>query len=483
MVLEYFKLKEPPFGVTPDARFLFMSATHREALASLLYGVDSGCGFLALIATPGLGKTTLLFHTLNQLREKALTVFLFQTVCTPMDLLRALLTGLGIQDTQGSLIQMQLRLKDVLVEQARLGKRVVVVIDEAQNLDDSVLELIRMLSNFETSREKLIQIILSGQQQLAEKISSPDLEQLRQRVSIFAQLKPFSREDTQLYIEHRLRVAGYGFETPLFTRDAVSLIAQHSGGIPRNINNICFNSLSLACALQRKLIDSEIIREVIADLDLGRFSKKTAIGLRAPSSSSVTALTSLAVTPALTPEEDNAHAVPEFLSAAGTPSTFAGWVPKFAIALLVILALGGMLFASRRWPAQKSAVHAQSATPATAAPPALPSTKPAPEAGIEAENAAPSLGAGNTTAATTENAASTTAPDNTVSVTPGKTLLGICVDSYGKCNPELMQEIRKLNPQLNNLDHIETGQKIRLPATGAIAGQPGTPATAERGTP
>src|SRR5580698_7676956 len=106
MVLDYYKLREQPFGVTPDSRFLFLSPTHREALASLLYGVDAGCGFLALIATPGLGKTTLLFHALNQLRERALTVFLFQTVCTPMDLLRALLAGLGVRDTQGTLIQM-----------------------------------------------------------------------------------------------------------------------------------------------------------------------------------------------------------------------------------------------------------------------------------------------------------------------------------------------------------------------------------------
>ena len=114
-----------------------------------------------------------------------------------MDLLRAILTDLGVRETQGSLIQMQLRLKELLVEQARLGKRVVVVIDEAQNLDDSVLELVRMLSNFETSREKLIQIILSGQPQLAEKIASPELVQLRQRVSIFACLKPFSSEATR----------------------------------------------------------------------------------------------------------------------------------------------------------------------------------------------------------------------------------------------------------------------------------------------
>src|SRR5271155_5476287 len=108
MVLDYYKLREQPFGVTPDSRYLFLSATHGEALASLLYGIDSGCGFVALIAKPGLGKTTLLFHVSKLLREKARIVFLFQTVSTPMDLLRALLTGLGVPETRGSLVEMQL---------------------------------------------------------------------------------------------------------------------------------------------------------------------------------------------------------------------------------------------------------------------------------------------------------------------------------------------------------------------------------------
>jgi general secretion pathway protein A len=472
MVLDFYKLKEHPFGVTPDPRFLFMSLTHREALASLLYGIDSGCGFLALIAMPGLGKTTLLFQTMNQLQDKALTVFLFQTVCTPMDLLRALLTGLGVQDTQGSLIQMQLLLRDVLVEQARLGKRVVVLIDEAQNLDDSVLELIRMLSNFETGREKLIQIVLSGQPQLAEKISSPDLEQLRQRVSIFAQLKPFSREDTQLYMEHRLRVAGYESQSPLFTRDAVTLIAEHSHGVPRNINNMCFNALSLACALQRKLIDSEIIREVIADLDLGRFRKPAAPALKAP----------VLKAPV---EEKVAPVAPALSAVSVTPAMFSGLVPKFALLLLVILTLGGVFFVSHHWLGQKSAVRAQSAASTQAR--SVPSSvvKPA-EVNTQAENAAASLEASiplapNGDTGTLEPAAFPSDP--TVAVKPGKTLLGICVDSYGKCNPELLQEIRKLNPRLNNLDHIEAGQKIHLPPAGAAAAQHAGGSSVDPATP
>jgi general secretion pathway protein A len=126
-----------------------------------------------------------------------------------------------------------------------------------------------MVSNFETPREKLMQIVLAGQPQLAEKLASPNLVQLRQRISIIARLKPFAPEETNLYVGHRLRVAGYEFRAPLFTRRAEAMIGEHSEGIPRNINNICFNAMSLGCALNRTTIDEDIIREVIEDLDLG----------------------------------------------------------------------------------------------------------------------------------------------------------------------------------------------------------------------
>jgi general secretion pathway protein A len=439
MVLDYFELREQPFGVTPDARYLFLSSTHREALGSLLYGIDEGCGFLALIASPGLGKTTLLFHALHQLREKALTVFVFQTVCTSIDLLRALLAGLGVQDIQGNLIQLQSRLKDVLLAQARLGKRVVVVIDEAQNLDDSVLELIRMLSNFETPQEKLIQMILSGQPELAEKIASPDLEQLRQRVSIFSELIPLSREDTRLYIDHRLRVAGYASDGPLFTRDAVALIADASQGIPRNINNLCFNSLSLAYALQRKLIDSEIIRAVIADRDLGRFRKGTSLAPHAGASVR--------------------HAAPALRPVKLASSRVTVSRQKFAFALAAILALCGVLGAGRWWLGNKAAMHAQS-TPPLVGPTPSDSPPPLPPA----VSRLPSPSAGELSAAVSRA--------STVSVKPGETLIEICVASFGRCSPELLQEIRRLNPQMNNLDHIEPGQTIQLPLSVANLGQP-----------
>jgi general secretion pathway protein A len=471
MVLDYYKLREQPFGDTPNSRYLFMSRAHGEALTSLLYGIDSGCGFLALIAKPGLGKTTLLFHLLNQLREKALTVFLFQSLCTPRDLLRALLTGLGIEQIQGTRMQLQLRLKEILEDQARLGKRVVAVIDEAQSLDDSTLELVRMLSNFETSQEKLIQIVLSGQPQLAERIGSPGFAHLRQRVSIVAGLKPFSREDTKLYIDHRLRLAGYNFNAPLFTPEAVRFIADYTDGIPRDINNLCFNSLALGCSLQQRSIESGTVREVIAELDLGRWKKKGGSATR--------------------PLELKAQTGPKSRSTERIKSVFAGWiskkslstgwVPKIAILLLLVLVLGGVLFATRPKPTLKVAVPANTATPVRSAPAVSPAPvdvappEVSPEPEQQAQSVAPPLEVPNSSSLSTEQAPLEVATGSIVSVTPGKTLLGICVESFGKCDAELLREIRKLNPRLNDLDHIETGQTIRLPVSTAMAEQPGKP--------
>jgi general secretion pathway protein A len=268
MVLDFYNLKEQPFGVTPDPRYLYPSPTHREALASLAYGIQSGRGFMSIIATPGMGKTTILYQVLQQLESSARVAFLCQTLCRPEDIMRGVLRDLGVAGESTDVVRMEAQLNELLLAEARRGRKVVVVIDEAQNLDDSALEAVRLLSNFETSNDKLIQIILAGQPQLRERLASPRLLQLRQRMSIMARLQPFSAEETRLYIAHRLRIAGYGFYRPLFTRQAEGLIARHSGGIPRNINNICFNALSLGCVLKQKTIEKDAIREVANDLDL-----------------------------------------------------------------------------------------------------------------------------------------------------------------------------------------------------------------------
>jgi general secretion pathway protein A len=268
MFLEYYGLRDQPFGVTPDPRYLYFSATHREALGSLFYGLETGCGFLALIAPPGMGKTTLLTHMLERLRGTAQTVFLFHTQCDSRDFLSLLLSDLGVDAGDQSLARMYELLHSVLLRNARTGRKVVLVIDEAQNLANSVLETVRLLSDFETPQNKLIQIVLSGQPQLADKLGDPSLMQLRQRVSIVSKLRPLSALETLTYIDYRLMVAGHSGRL-LFNYDAVTQIAAHSGGIPRNINNLCFNALTLGYAKRQKQIDTPIVTEVVADFDLG----------------------------------------------------------------------------------------------------------------------------------------------------------------------------------------------------------------------
>lgn len=267
MFLDHFGLREQPFGVTPDPHFLYLSRSHLEALASLFYGIQTQRGFMALIAKPGMGKTTLLFHLLEHFRSSARTAFLFQAPRDPREFLRSLMADLGVSDQDDDLVRMHRRLNDILIREVHAGRNVVVVIDEAQGLGDSVLEAVRMLSNFEIPGMKLMQILLAGQPPLADKLASRNLVQLRQRISIVSRLKQFSASETASYVGHRLRIAGYQGKA-LFTADALAMIHSRSEGIPRNINNLCFHASTLAFANGQKTIDASILDEVLEDLDI-----------------------------------------------------------------------------------------------------------------------------------------------------------------------------------------------------------------------
>jgi general secretion pathway protein A len=410
-ILDFYKLKEQPFSNSPDPRSLYASSTHREALASLLHGVNSGCGFVAMIAKPGMGKTTLLLRALDQLRDKATTVFLFQTMCTPHEFLRAILFDLGVQQTEGTLFELQVKFNDFLVEQARSGKPVILVIDEAQNLDDSVLEVVRMLSNFQISTGQFLQIILSGQPQLAEKLAAPRLVQLRQRIPIVACLKPFTVEDTALYIDHRLRMAGYQDSSSLFARSAVELVATYSEGIPRNINNLCFNALSLGCALKRKVIDGDIIREVIGDLDLKPLQES--------------------LPPGPLPELKKPSEAPAVVTAKDASSRPTLSLAKVAIVFAALTTLFGVFSAAhRRMPAAGS-VRADSMVQ-----PLVPAMHPP-------KNTLPA--------------------SSTVLVSAGQTLCSISMQRFGSCTPELLHQILRFNPSVTDPDLIQEGQTLRMP--------------------
>ncbi len=272
MFLEFYNLREQPFGTTPNPRYLYSSIVHREALASLVYGIESNLGFAVLVAEPGMGKTTLLFRLLSQLKNSARTAFLFETQCDSQSLLRHLLAELRIPTTDRDPVVLHEKFKQVLYEESRIGRRVVVIIDEAQNLETRVLETVRLLSNFETSEAKLLHIILAGQPRLAEQLGRPELSQVRQRIPIMSFLRPLELEEVAQYIDHRLRIAGYS-GPQLFTTSALEGIAELSGGVPREINRICFNALSLGCALEVKQIHTPLIDEVGADLDLNLLLK------------------------------------------------------------------------------------------------------------------------------------------------------------------------------------------------------------------
>jgi N-acetylmuramoyl-L-alanine amidase len=266
MFLDFYHLHQQPFGVTPDPAFLYPSGTHCEALDSLTEGILEGRGFLALIAEPGMGKTTLLYQVLEGLRDTARAAFLFQTQCNSREFFQYLLSELGVDSTGMGLVAMHNKLNEMLFAEMLAGKRFVLIVDEAQDLDDSVLETIRLLSNFETSHTKLLQIILAGQPQLAEKLGQKRQAQLLQRIAVVQNLEALSPEETDGYIRHRLKVAGHCGEA-LFEPEASALVAERSRGIPRIINKICYQALLEAHAQGRHTVSAEIVAKADRKLD------------------------------------------------------------------------------------------------------------------------------------------------------------------------------------------------------------------------
>jgi len=263
MFLDFFGLREQPFGVTPDPNYLYLSRTHGEALRALQDGIKADRGFMALIAEPGMGKTTILYRLLDELRDSARSVFLFQTQCDSREFFRYILSELGTKTARMGLVSMHNKLNEILFNEMLAGRRFVLVVDEAQDLEEPVLETIRLLSDYETPHAKLLGIILSGQPLLAEKLARPSLSQLKQRIAVVRRLEPLNAGETACYVEHRLKVAGFT-GSQLFDPEALSLIAEQSHGIPREINHLCFNALSLAKTRGCPTINGEIVRESLA---------------------------------------------------------------------------------------------------------------------------------------------------------------------------------------------------------------------------
>ena len=266
---DHFGLSQAPFNTTPDPSFLYRSASHREGLAQLAYGVKARKGFVVLTGEVGTGKTTLVHTLLTELGEGTRTAFIFSVISNPLDLLRSVCEEFGLAEPgrphKGMHDHLML-LNEFLLDRYRAGDNCALIIDEAQNLPGEVLESIRLLSNFETSKDKLLQILLVGQPELAQRLNSPDLRQLKQRVTLRHHLRPLSLDESNAYISTRLRFAGSTFD--VFTPAALDGVHRYAGGIPRLINILCDNAMLTAFALAKKVVDDVIVREVSEDLNL-----------------------------------------------------------------------------------------------------------------------------------------------------------------------------------------------------------------------
>ncbi|RMH55851.1 MAG: DUF2075 domain-containing protein [Candidatus Hydrogenedentota bacterium] len=266
MYKEFFHLVDEPFRMTPDTRYLFRSRRHEEAISSLLYGIGEKKGFIVITGEIGTGKTTLCRALLNQLDPHTKTAIILNPSLSASELLHAIVDDLGIELKKKEPTQKELMdtLNAFLIEQARAGGNVAVIIDEAQNLDVNVLEFIRMLSNLETEQEKLLQLILVGQPELNEILKMDRLEQLRQRIAVRYHITPLERDEIPEYIRHRLKIAG-NERAVSFEKGAVDAIAEYTGGTPRLINIICDKCLLAAYALETKTVTEAIARKAIVD--------------------------------------------------------------------------------------------------------------------------------------------------------------------------------------------------------------------------
>jgi len=266
MYREFFGLKEKPFNVTSDPNFLFLSRAHKEAFSHLLYGIKERKGFLEITGEIGAGKTTLCRALLNHLDAHTKSAFILNSTLPDMQLFQAILEDFGLSVERKTKASMLRQFNNFLLEELSKNNNIVLIIDEAQNLKTSVLEELRMLSNLETEKEKLFQMILVGQPQLRDKINAPEMEQLKQRIGVRFHITPLNNDEVGEYIYHRLNVAGSKGDIA-FSNQALGAIYKYSNGIPRIINKVCDKALLCAYVVETKHIDLSIIEKCMQEIE------------------------------------------------------------------------------------------------------------------------------------------------------------------------------------------------------------------------
>ena len=460
MYEKFYHLTEKPFNATPDPRFLYLGEHHQEALAHLIYGIRERKGFVAITGEVGTGKTTLIRALLERLDPRVRTALIFNPNLTLEDFFLLVFDEFELQVQTPTKAHFLMALSTFLLDRLEKNENAVLIIDEAQNLPASILEELRLLLNLETATEKLLQIVLSGQPELNHKLDLPEMRQLKQRISIRYHIPPLNREETGAYIKQRLQIAGS--ENPsLFTDKAIGKIYAYAKGIPRLINILGDNSLLLGYADEKRTIDHRIVTQCMKDLE---------------------------------PKGAQPREIPDTFSRAWWRR--AG-IRAWGVALLLLFLAA--FFAAHLWwnregarqnalsslspgmpryesvsdgarghssPAltrsnKKEAPSEHPAPSASEAPPPLASLHDEPvqeaPAGVTAlpklTGAVPSADKGK----------EVPFPMEVVTVKANDSLSGIITKRYGKVDDEILALIRKANPQINSIDHIEVGWKIVLP--------------------
>lgn len=473
MYRNFFGFSEKPFDLTPDPKFLYLSRSHVEALASLTYGIHDRRGLIVMVGEVGTGKTLLLNAVLDRLDETTKIAYIFHTDVTFKQMLRMALVDLGLAGPEETLTKIQAlhRLNDFAIRQLHRGSNVALIIDEAQNLDRSCMENLRLLSNLETHKHKLIQIVLAGQPELDTKLNQPELRQLTQRISLRRYISPLSEKETYGYIRHRLRVADYKGPS-LFDSKAEQLIWEYSGGIPRKINILCDNALLIGYALRNKRIKAPVVEEAINDLSWSPTipSREARIlpGVQAGAEQS---------TPRFRPSVVGSLVLATcILFLVGillgrSQLRFKGGSPvavsttKQATAEIQKQPLHRLPIAVKPDVPQgtiiRGAARSEAAEDTLELSPAVSSADPGDDltADEDKEKIAPPrkqlLRSSVTETSLGEN--------RTVAVKKGDSLFRIITRTYGKYDTAALSAVLRENPWIENPDHIEVGQQIRLP--------------------
>ena len=456
MYASHFTLRTEPFSLTPDPAFLYLSPNHAEALAGLKIGLESRRGLMLMIAEVGMGKTTLLYSMLDQLQPEVHTAYLSNTRLSFDDLLRQALTDLGVPCASRDRVDLLATLNTFLHERAAAGETAALIIDEAQNLDEETFENLRLLSNYETYTDKLLQIVLVGQPELDLKLSRPSLRQVTERVAVRCHINPLTRSESLRYLEHRMRVAGGS--TDVFTPAALELMIWKSRGIPRRLNIIAHSALLFAYGRGSTRVTFREARAAIREKQgRGLITIGPRRRLRAEHGA------------------DPPRRWPIFAAAAAGLGLYAlGW--------------GSGYLGARATPPSAPVVpetnvehgttteHVAAATSATTAEAAMPppAANPTPAAVPVPETAAlpPSVavaaedGAENDRLVAADRTGKPSAGNpgyRQIVVPRGTSLLVLTQQFYGASNSQLIRRIRELNPQIVNADHIYAGDTLKMP--------------------